>query len=254
MKKVFLSLCFCLLLVPAAYAVTGEAWLPWTPVQASVISPVAIPPLTDNVYGARGNLIYGYNKRVVGFDLGLIQHAERTTAIQMGFLANISGTMEGIAMPYFLSLFPCVNIARDFTGLQLSYLYNSSDNITGCQGVPIFNYAKDVSGVQIALLVNNAHDVCFWQSAPLANIADNLSGYQGGFSNTVHEEMTGWQSSLAINTANKMSGLQTSWLLNRTNFLYGIQLGAINWARDIEGLQIGFVNINKNRILPFINF
>jgi hypothetical protein len=251
MKKLLLSLCFCLFLVPA-YAVTGEAWLPYTPVQVSLISPIALPPMTDNVYGARGNLIYGWNKRVIGLDAGVIQHSERTTGIQMGMLANISGTMEGIAMPF--SVFPCVNVSRDFAGLQLSYICNYSDNITGLQAFPVFNVAKNVSGMQMALLVNNAQDVCFWQTAFLANISENLSGYQGGFSNTVNNEMIGWQSGLAINNAKKMSGLQNSWLLNRAKELHGIQFGAINYTEEINGLQIGVLNINKNRIMPFINF
>ena len=257
MKKVLLSLCFCLFLVPVAFAIDREPLLPFTPVQASVISPIALPPFVDNVYGARGNLIYGYNKRVVGFDVGLIQHSERTTAIQMGLLANISGTMEGIAAPYFFSYFPCVNIARDFSGLQFSYLYNSSDNFWGFQGIPLAcNIANDVSGVQIAVLWNRARDVCFWQSAALANNARNLSGYQGGIANTVEDEMIGWQHAVAINNAGKMGGLQTSYILNRaTESLHGIQFGAINYAKDVDGgLQIGLININKNRILPIINF
>jgi hypothetical protein len=252
MKKIILSLCFCMLLIPSAFAVTGEAWLPWTPVQASIISPIALPPMTDNVYGARGNLIYGWNKRVVGFDAGMIQNSERTTGVQMGMLANISGTMEGIAMPF--SVFPCVNVSRDFAGLQLSYICNYSDDITGLQVFPIFNVAKNVSGMQMALLVNNAHNVCFWQSAFLANISENLSGYQGGFSNTVSNEMSGWQSAIFINNAKKMSGLQTSSFMNRAKDLNGIQFGAINYTEEINGLQIGLLNINKNRILPFINF
>ena len=67
-----------------------------TPCQISLFSPISYPSKVHNVEGFRFNLIYGKNKIVRGFDIGLIQHTtESSEGIQIG-IANEVNNMNGI--------------------------------------------------------------------------------------------------------------------------------------------------------------
>jgi len=129
-------------------------------------------------------------------------------------------------------------------GAQLLAMVNAIDSVNGlqCGGV---NFARSyVNGVQIG---------------GYGNITENeLNGVQiGGFNNITDNELNGLQVSLVLNLAGHGSGVQLGgWNDSKTSFC-GMQLGLINTADDLSGVQIGLINLNKSAWLsltPFINF
>lgn len=237
MKKVAILACFfalILLAATSAFAATDESsWIPFTPAEVSAIYPLAFPPFVNDVYGARVNYIYGWNRNVYGFDFGLVNQAERTAGLQYGFIANIPGKMKGIGLSLFM------NYSEDMIGFQWAVLG--------------FNRSRDLTGIQIAYAANFANDADFYQYSLLFNSARKMTGYQSAMVNNA-DDMNGWQYGFVANRAGVMTGVQTALLFNGTDNLNGFQIGLINYAWDTEGFQLGLLNINKHRILPIINF
>ena len=47
-------------------------------------------------------------------------------------------------------------------------------------------------------------------------------------------------------------GFQFSALLNRAKRMRGLQISLVNWTDDLDGFQIGLININRNGRIPFL--
>lgn len=173
----------------------------WSILELSLFSPVSLPPFVDNVYGFRGNVIYGENKSVQGFDLGLLQScSERMTGLQIGILGNSTGVAEG------LQIGGIANISENIRAVQIASLINYSKTVTpySCQ-IAICNLSEDGGGAQLGLL--NAADKVHWDNSG--------AGCQIGF----------W------NACNENCGMQIG-LINITDDLNGFQMGLFNISKD----------------------
>jgi len=78
----------------------------------------------------------------------------------------------------------------------------------------------------------------------LYNYAENYSGVQWAFFNRTSNDFTGWQHGVVNYVGGNCQGLQWGFV-NVAYSLKGLQLGAINYATEIEepGIQVGLVNI-----------
>ena len=55
-----------------------------------------------------------------------------------------------------------------------------------------------------------------------------------------------------VNYAQKMQGLQIGLLYNGSEYIQGVQIGLINVTREMIGVQIGLVNVVQQNDVPFL--
>jgi hypothetical protein len=198
LKKLFLSVLVISVIFSCAYAEDNNSF---TIFQINLISPVSLPPMVDNVYGLRTNLLYGSSRNVCGLDLGL---AGGRSEIMMGLQVSLIGNWAGTA-----------------GGLQIAGIVNGADNIRAFQAASIMNYARTISpfSLQVSLL----------------NLSENSGGFQTGLlniSDVVHWDDwgSGWQIG-AWNNSRVNNGIQIG-VINIADDLKGFQLGLINISKD----------------------
>lgn len=152
-------------------------------------------------------------------------------------------------------------------GLQVAGVLNyvGSDIGVGLQVAGGWNRCESGAGLQVAML--NEADKDF------AGIQAGLLNFGGDLSNTVQfgdlnplviisaityvcispgvEDLRGLQVGL-VNKASDMYGIQCGLLWNNAKHARGLQLGLINKADAMEGFQVGLVNIIKESPVPFL--
>ena len=130
-----------------------------------------------------------------------------------------------------------VDADRSVTALRLSIINGENVDVTGfdLSGVVTVTTGT-VRGLQIAL-VNQVIGEC--------------KGVQlGGFVNYVEGRLSGLQLSTAGAYAGDGSGAQITAFLAQAKSFRGFQMALFTWADEMQGLQIGFLNFNKNGFLP----
>ena len=202
------------------------------------------------------NVIAGYNGGVDGFELGGMVNIIRRdiNGVQIGGFANIVGGKTN--------------------GMQLAGFSNVNlEEVNGLQFAGFSNTSKEANA-QVAGFLNTGRDHDL-QLSGFGNIASGESrGAQiSGAFNTNTKQVDGLQLSGIFNTADE-SKVQVSGIFNWTrnsafqaggiaNFasgkVKGIQAaGILNYAREVNGVQIGVINI-ANKIengfaLGLLNF
>ncbi|NOZ04297.1 MAG: hypothetical protein GXO92_06805 [FCB group bacterium] len=103
----------------------------WTPFQFSFIYPEQLFSSKVDVFGVRFNLIYGKNRNVFGWDIGLINEIDNDLfGFQWG-IYNIGETIYGIQ-------YGLLNTSRTVYGIQIG-LINVCDQLTGIQ-IGVLNF------------------------------------------------------------------------------------------------------------------
>lgn len=242
----------------------------WTPLQLSLCPPVQFPDENCNVYG---------------LSLGVIAVGIHTLDDHQRFLGQGADDVIGLQL---CGLLAC---AREFCGIQVSGLGNNVQHAPfavqaaggfnyvdhelgfGLQVCAVWNRVESGAGLQAAL-VNEADDDWFGLQVGLFNwggrkavkqveIGDIGSlGPQSVFNLVRHiyrqrgvEDLRGLQLGL-VNKAGDMYGLQCGLLWNDAQCARGLQLGLVNVADAMTGVQIGLVNIIHESPLyglPLIN-
>jgi hypothetical protein len=233
-KLLFVFWVLMILLPSQAYSWT------WTPLQLSVWTPIQLFPENFDVYGIRMNLVYGNNQNMTGVDVGPLNViAENQSGGQLG-LMNLSGNFLGVCAGG-------MNFTNNFQGGQFGLLNTAQDSLTGLQFAGLMNLSDHVKGVQLhigilgngAVLVDGAQLVAFG-----CNLTDSINGVQTAV--------------IGFNLANgDVNGVQAAMLYNYAKNVNGLQLGVINICDNLSGIQIGLVNIiwqEKMSVLPLINF
>ena len=222
------------------------------------------------------NVLSGYSGGSSILEVGILSNHNRefTTGIQIGGLFNITGAnrfADFKSQPKFrvekenpahLKGFQVAgigNIVRGTgAGFQASSLLNSvALDFTGFQVALGLNYVREtVKGFQLALISNiSGEHVAGVQTSLLFNLAgDNLFGIQLGAVNKTDdiygpkswvEASSGLQIGL-VNFAREMDGYQIG-LINFAGKAKGLQLGLINFSPANEGWPIGLLNVNSLR-------
>ncbi|TDQ12059.1 STN and carboxypeptidase regulatory-like domain-containing protein [Pedobacter metabolipauper] len=162
-----------------------------------------------------------------------------------------------------------LNILGGYTagvdGVELAGLFNiNKGNVRSVQFAGLFNtVGGSVEGVQGAGLVNDVRtNMEGIQMAGLFNhVIKNAKGIQlAGLGNVVSDSLTGIQvAGLGNITSKATDGIQIAGLGNITSkSLNGMQIaGLVNYATDMNGVQIGLINIsgrNTGYSIGLINY
>jgi hypothetical protein len=173
----------------ASFAVPHSAYALFSPIGVSVVPPIQMPPDDFSITGVRLDLIYGDNRAVYGFDLGVIGNGtdQQMTGIQFagGFNYNKGqATIIGIQAAGITNInvnhttiigaqVALVNVNKaesSLGGFELGLVNDATyTTIVGAQ-VGLYNSARVVNGFQIGLI----------------NVADSLHGIQIGLANFNH--------------------------------------------------------------------
>ena len=235
--------------------------------------------LLSNIHEQEGvslNLFYSaVHDRMKGCQFaGALSYASHVEGVQLGGLANFvkndaSGFMFGglvnavggesngfqlsgisnITGKYFngLALAGLMNISTDeLKGIQLSGLLNASGKrLKGVQTSILSNVGLDIIGVQSSLISNiAAHQIRGVQLAGVANITVNMDkAFQlSSLTNVCLNAMDGVQLSLG-NYAENVDGTQIGLLNISTGVVRGWQIGIVNHSKDTTARKIGLVNV-----------
>lgn len=161
------------------------------------------------------NLFVGANAGVNGLEVG-------------GLLNAVSGDVKGIQIAGLGN-----HVGENVIGTQVGGLYNSTKRSTkGVQAAGLFNYSYDASAVQAAGLMNI--------------VRDEFDGVQAsGLFNVAGKNSDALQAAGLFNVNRGASRIQVGGLFNvAKDVKYGQVSALVNVAREVEGFQIGFINIS----------
>ncbi len=124
-------------------------------------------------------------------------------------------------------------------GLRLSVISGVNRDVVGL----------DLSGIAALTRGNQVgHQVSLYNG-----VEGDMSGWQVGvFANDVDGGVRGLQTAVAYNRAGDSIGVQLSVGLNRTKRTRGLQVSLVNWTDQLDGAQIGLININRGGPIPFL--
>lgn len=212
------------------------------------------------INGFSFNLFGGMSAANTHFELGLLTngHYRSSTGIQIAGLANLTGGNAFVNLTLWeeRTLIHRGN-SIDNQGIQLAgmlnYVFNHSTGIQLSGGLN--HVGNDFSGVQISGIGNSA--------------GGNSQGvHLSGIYNLHHKSITGIQISTCFNyTDGDLSGSQVS-LINKARRMKGknstpttkvrsIQVGIINFSKEMHGTQIGLINFGgdmRGKQIGLFNF
>lgn len=194
-----------------------------------------------NVGGVDLNLTYGYaSGEARAFQLAPVNVVEGPlTGVQLG-IVNVTGVLRD-APSVGGQLGLLVNYADGMDGVQAALLVNRAGTGSGVQLAAGCNFSDRYRGLQLALVNLDGDDVHGAQIGLINVGAKVFSGLQfGAFNGTPDGSFDGWQVGL-LNTADVLSGVQFG-LVNLADRLDGWQIGLYNDARASRGVQIGLLN------------
>ena len=151
--------------------------------------------------------------------------------VQLAVVNSVGEDLEGIAIGV-------VNAVDDEVyGFQLLGINYAEDDVTGGQlGVGNFS-SRDLTGVQVGA-INWVDDQAVGIQAGVINLAEDMYGIQAGLLNYTEDNQA-----IAVG------------IINIAGDLAGIQAGLINIVTDdVDGVQLGVLNIGEGRVRPILNF
>lgn len=175
--------------------------------------------MNKNTGSVSGVQIAGFNNLVLDTLRG-IQFA--------GFQNTLHSAMHGLQLSGFNNY-----TTQNVDGVQFSGFSNIAlKDVRLAQLSGFFNLGDDVDGFQFSGFTNVAKgDIGWLQASGFFNYANSVSALQlGGFLNISREKSQGTQLSGFMNLAESIRGLQLA--------------GFLNVAREVNGLQLGVVNIS----------
>ncbi|RWX01555.1 LA_2272 family surface repeat-containing protein [Flavobacterium cerinum] len=179
------------------------------------------------------NIIGGYSAGVRGFEIAGLYNINKMNveALQLAGLFNTAGgNVTGVQLGGIYN-----NSMGNLIGIQLSGGHNSlRGTMNGIQLTSGYNKVeKDAHGVQMSDAYNSVKGTMtgIQINAGYNNIGQNLYGVQmsAGY-NVIKDSLNGLQFTAGYNSVRKNAR--------------GLQVGAVNYARKIDGVQFGIVNVS----------
>jgi hypothetical protein len=135
--------------------------------------------------------------------------------------------------------------------------------------IQIFDEGVSVNGLRLSLISGASHDVTGLDLLGIASLTrGSQTGLQLGFYDEVGGDLAGWQLGIFVNDvegrarglqsagisnhAGKGTGVQLAALLNRTMRMRGLQISLVNWTDELQGVQLGLINVNRKGPIPFL--
>lgn len=162
----------------------------------------------------------------------------------------------------FASLAPATASAEEDTvPLQFAFMnplqiFDKEHSVNGYRLSILVGVNRNIRGLDVAGVATEANGwVRGIQIAPGNQVQGDCTGVQlGAFANYVGGSLSGLQFAGGTTYASEGKGVQIAGILSRARKLKGFQFALINMADEMEGLQIGLINFNKNGFLPFFPF
>lgn len=137
---------------------------------------------------------------------------------------------------------------EDVSGIRLNLIYGVNQNMSGVDFGLINHTNGDMVGVGFGLVNVTDGDFVGWQAAPVNLTQRNFTGLQ-------------WSALSGLSLANiagQGRGAQIAWVFNQAEYLGGFQLALVNVANDMNGIQVGLINIIRSKehfpVLPLVNW
>ena len=131
------------------------------------------------------------------------------------------------------------------TGLRVGIPWGDNDSVTGID-IGFYGKSKNMAGIQVNLIANIVTDRADAIQVACYNHAGSLSGGQLGLMNVTGYGALGWDTRMPFSACAQVG------LLNIANDLRGVQFGLVNKADMLYGFQIGLVNVITSGVIPFM--
>lgn len=145
---------------------------------------------------------------------------------------------------------------QDVLGLDIGIVNRAGGDMRGIQWIGVGWVEGKTEGVQLGYIANYTEEELLGGQLGIINYAGAETGISFGFVNWVHTDMMGGQIG-ALNVAEtRVEGLQLG-AVNYAPAAGGLQFSLVNVTEDLQGVQIGLVNVAKNGFLPvfpIVNF
>ena len=170
-----------------------------------------------------------------------------------------------LALVLALAALPCVGHALEpeeapATPLQVGVVEDvplpPASRVRGVRLNLLSGRTEDVAGVDLLGLASRTRgDETGFQTALYSEVGGHLRGVQLSLlASETDGRADGIQLSLASNHATDLRGAQIALFVNGARRARGLQLGLVNWADDLDGVQIGLVNVQRQGWIPFLPF
>lgn len=227
--------------------------------QVSFFPNVSTNPRHDRtVHIGSFNLLWSQNGGLFGVEIGILGN-ELTRPMEG--LQVAGGYNWGQSDAYGLQLSGLFSYNKgNLYGLQFAGLFTGNNDAHGIQLAGLGNFARTLYGTQVGALSNIATDVYGVQFSGLANFANGtLFGAQmAGIGNIAwggksavqvaglfnYSATAQSQLALGFNIAQLIDGVQIG-AINGAKDVHGAQLGAVNYTSELDGAQIGLINISR---------
>ena len=197
-----------------------------------------------NLYGAGFNLLHGVNARMFGLEVGTVNETlGQARGVQIGLAFNHTVEFYGLQVAGFANwVHNPGNLYGNAMGVQLCGVVCHSDLLVGFRIAGALALHGSPYGVQFA---------------GLAAIHENAVGFFAtGAVNYFSDYTGGMVVSGFLNYMENHGGVQLAPINVARGEATGLQVGVINFARRLGGMQLGLVNISlrpKIRVLPVAN-
>jgi hypothetical protein len=164
-------------------------------------------------------------------------------------LAGVPGAVralepeEGPSTPLQLGVVEDLGLppARRVTGLRVNLV---SGRVEELAGADLLGLASRTRGDEVGV-----------QTSFYGEVGGHLRGVQLALARSEADDRAdGLQLSLAGNHAGELNGAQIALFVNGAHRARGLQLGLVNWADDLDGVQIGLVNVQRHGWIPVVPF
>jgi len=187
---------------------------------------------------------------VVNLSLSFIGRPYALYGLSLGFMNMTVQDAVGIQVGAISS-----QAGRDQYGALISGIYNIVNrDLLGAAISGVFNInSNNMKGFQASGVFNISRNLTYGvQTAGVFNITNGtMIGFQAaGVFNYSREQFHGVQVAGVFNNAKNINGVQIG-LLNIGGVVNGMQIGLININDDINGLPLGLITISKNGIMDF---
>jgi len=163
-----------------------------------------------------------------------------------------------------LLLCPSLSHADQITSFQVSLihpvqLFSDDYSVDGFRFNFLYGENQDLQGIDLGLINQTLGSTHGFELGAVNLVDQEFGGGQFGLFNEVKRNFKGVQFGAIANIAERsVEGFQAAVLYNDTqDDMHGVQLGIVNHAGSLNGLQIGFLNFNDDTkymgFFPFIN-
>ncbi|MCJ7545559.1 MAG: TPM domain-containing protein [Deltaproteobacteria bacterium] len=181
--------------------------------------------------GVSTSLIFAGADYFQGFSIAGVSFAEEELkGISIGALFSGAKYLEG------LSIAGMSYAGEEFKGISVNWFAAWAKKSSGLTFGTIFSGGSEFQGVSASLIFSLSKDFEGLSIAPIISGGDNFQGVSAAF---------------IISGADYFEGLSVGGVNWGTEKFTGGQIGIFNYAKKLNGVQIGLINIARDALIPY---